>query len=143
MSVSRDAEMNSSATSSFDGEDETEQDLFPNSESNEAANPSPQNHLNANAPGELSPPRSQGSEEPDVLPASEMNEETNGNGYAMEEGRQTQAQGPAKPGSGWNNKRATEEYQRAWDTVLDKDFNLREFGDVMAMEEQQPQGQRG
>lgn len=149
MSAPRDAEMNSSPTSSMGAEDEAEQDLFPESETNTNTDPTllnPQNHLNAIAPGELSPPRSQGSEEPDVLPTSEVN--GNGNGHAMEyreeEGRQTQTQGPAKPGSGWNNKRANEEMQRAWEAMLDKDFNLREFGDVMATEEQQqPQGQRG
>lgn len=29
-----------------------------------------------------------------------------------------------QPGASWKNQRAQEEYERAWDQVLDKDFNL-------------------
>lgn len=140
MATNRDAEMNSSPTSSFDAEDEA--DLFP--ESNTAtSNPLMQNdHLNAAAPGELSPPRSQGSEEPEVPATTIMNNETNEHpmtDYREERmpGTNGEGQASAKPGSGWNNKRAQEEVQRAWETVLDKDFSLREFGDVMVTEEQQ------
>ncbi|KAL1957816.1 hypothetical protein VTO42DRAFT_5534 [Malbranchea cinnamomea] len=35
----------------------------------------------------------------------------------------------AEPGSGWNNKKALEEYHRALESVVDRDFNLDEFGD--------------
>lgn len=146
MAASRDAEMNSSPTSSFDAEDEA--DLFPESTAG-TLNPLVQNdHLNAAAPGELSPPRSQGSEEPEAATTSMMHDETNGHppiDYREERmpgtNGDSRGQDPAKPGSGWNNKRAQEEYQRAWDTVLDKDFSLDEFGDVMAMEEQHPRRQ--
>ena len=147
MTANRDAEMNSSPTSSFDAEEEA--DLFPESTTT-ASNPLVQNdHLNAAAPGELSPPRSQGSEEPETAGPSMMSENTNGN-PSMEYREEKMAgidggsrgQDPPKPGSGWNNKRAQEEYQRAWDTVLDKDFSLHEFGDVMAVEEQQQQPPR-
>ncbi|KAH8428155.1 uncharacterized protein LDX57_005860 [Aspergillus melleus] len=34
-----------------------------------------------------------------------------------------------QPGAKWLNKRAEEEYQRAMELVVDKDFNLDEFGD--------------
>ncbi|PLB55100.1 hypothetical protein P170DRAFT_432641 [Aspergillus steynii IBT 23096] len=34
-----------------------------------------------------------------------------------------------QPGAMWLNKRAEEEYQRAMEFVVDKDFNLNEFGD--------------
>ncbi|KAK1149430.1 hypothetical protein N8T08_006653 [Aspergillus melleus] len=34
-----------------------------------------------------------------------------------------------QPGAKWLNKRAEEEYQRAMELVVDKDFNLNEFGD--------------
>lgn len=40
-----------------------------------------------------------------------------------------------KPGSGWKSKRAQEEYHRAMESVIDRDFSLREFGDVLAPEE--------
>lgn len=143
MAASRDADMHSSPNSSFDAEDEA--DLFPDSNT-AISNPPVQNdHLNAAAPGELSPPRSQGSEEPEGATTSMMNEDTNGHpltDYNDEKMAGTngdsRGQANAKPGSGWNNKRANEEYNRAWDAVMDKDFNLREFGDVMIMEEQQP-----
>ncbi|OJD15581.1 hypothetical protein AJ78_04171 [Emergomyces pasteurianus Ep9510] len=35
----------------------------------------------------------------------------------------------AEPGSSWNNKKAEEEYQRALEMVVDRDFSLKEFGD--------------
>ena len=141
MATNRDAEMNSSPTSSFDVEEEA--DLFPESTTATSNTLVQNDHLNAAAPGELSPPRSQDSEEPELHTTNMANEEANGHpmmDYRDERiaGGSGDGQAPAKPGSGWNNKRAQEEYQRAWDTVLDKDFSLREFGDVMATEEQQP-----
>ncbi|WEW60718.1 hypothetical protein PRK78_006205 [Emydomyces testavorans] len=35
----------------------------------------------------------------------------------------------AEPGASWNNRQAQEEYRRAMEFVLDKDFNLNKFGD--------------
>ncbi|PGH18577.1 hypothetical protein AJ79_00356 [Helicocarpus griseus UAMH5409] len=35
----------------------------------------------------------------------------------------------AEPGASWNNKKAEEEYQRAMEAVVDRDFSLKEFGD--------------
>ena len=35
------------------------------------------------------------------------------------------------PGSGWNNKKAQDEFHRALENVVDQDFTLREFGDVL------------
>jgi hypothetical protein len=97
----------------------------------------PQNdHLNAAAPGELSPPRSQTHE-----PRSSSF--TNGT-YADVIG--TSSTGPAaaadkpitdQPGMGWKNKKAQEEMQRAWEFVVDRDFTLREFGDVIMQGKQQ------
>ncbi len=46
----------------------------------------------------------------------------------------TDGAGDGKPGSGWKSKRAQEEYHRAMDSIVDRDFNLREFGDVLAQE---------
>jgi len=99
----------------------------------------PQNdHLNASAPGELSPPRSQSHSQaqtnPDLEPAF-----TFANGHANTNYRAGSSVNQAASGSGdapkpgaWKNKRAQEEYIRAMENVIDKDFSLREFGDVMA-----------
>jgi len=35
-----------------------------------------------------------------------------------------------EPGWSWKNKKAIDDYQRAMEQVLDKSFNLREFGDL-------------
>jgi len=63
----------------------------------------------------------------------------NGNGrqaYFNEPSRPdaTDGAGDGKPGSGWKSKRAQEEYHRAMDSIVDRDFNLREFGDILAQE---------
>ncbi len=93
----------------------------------------PQNdHLNAAAPGELSPPRSQTQ---DTQPA------TNGS-YAADDMNmgatdQVEQKQEDKPGAGWKSKKAQEEMHRAWDYVVDKDFNLKEFGDVILLGKQQ------
>ncbi|EDN03658.1 predicted protein [Histoplasma mississippiense (nom. inval.)] len=42
---------------------------------------------------------------------------------------QSSAIARAEPGSSWNNKKAEEEYQRALEIVVDRDFGLKEFGD--------------
>lgn len=140
--------MNSSPTSSFDGEGEGDTDLFP--ESNTINDPTvnltsgqmPQNdHLNATAPGELSPPRSQGTEHSGDAEEAVRNV----NGHATTSGRTgnneemagLNLEAQAKPGAGWKTKRAQEEYQRAWEGIQDKDFDLSEFGDVMAKPNQQ------
>ncbi|EEA20332.1 conserved hypothetical protein [Talaromyces marneffei ATCC 18224] len=39
------------------------------------------------------------------------------------------AQGKDAPGASWNNQRAQEEFNRALESVVDRDFSLREFGD--------------
>lgn len=35
------------------------------------------------------------------------------------------------PGSGWNNKKAQDDLNRAMESVIDQDFNLAEFGDPL------------
>lgn len=105
-------------------------------------------HLNASAPGELSPPRSQ--PQPRLLPDPTPTE-TMANGTATRSSARLAKDGsksgaadttafPAlandkdaanKPGGGWNNKKAQEDMQRAWDNVVDKDFSLKEYGDVI------------
>ncbi|MCJ1420888.1 hypothetical protein MMC32_007247 [Xylographa parallela] len=41
-----------------------------------------------------------------------------------------QKEAEKEPGWAWKNKKAMDEYQRAMEQVLDKNFNLREFGDL-------------
>lgn len=110
-------------------------------------------HLNAAVQGELSPPTSQ-SHTDDMTSnyqESSMAPDTMANGTAtrssarlasmqsmpMGEGATTTAfnstgnEGADQPGWGWKNKKAQEDMQRAWDNIVDKDFSLKEFGDVM------------
>lgn len=161
-------------------EDEEEADLFPAETTNMTSNTNatnigrpltPQNnHLNALAPGELSPPRSQSQTtqshpQQQQLPLQSQswllrNNNTstiddldygggssiaNGNGIGNSRqgyeanSRQdttdaTAGAGDGKPGSGWKSKRAQEEYHRAMEGVVDRDFSLREFGDILAQE---------
>lgn len=35
------------------------------------------------------------------------------------------------PGAAWKNKRAQEDFQRAMEGVVDRDFSLKEFGDPL------------
>jgi hypothetical protein len=37
------------------------------------------------------------------------------------------------PGYGWKDKNAQAEMQRAWESVVDRDFSLKEYGDVMML----------
>ncbi|KAJ5934930.1 hypothetical protein N7466_004477 [Penicillium verhagenii] len=71
---------------------------------------------------ELSPPGSQPSK---VLSVAEMNssktiEPLTGNGLSTAANQDVGA---------WNSKRSREEYARAMEHVVDKDFNLDKFGD--------------
>lgn len=50
---------------------------------------------------------------------------SNGGGDGVKAG------GKYVPGSGWNNKKAQDEFHRALENVVDQDFTLREFGDVL------------
>lgn len=145
-------------SSPSDSATEEETDLFP-SDTNVIANNhntvrplTPQNnHLNALAPGELSPPRSESrsqtySMNQQTSTAERRHSAANGNDNENlngNRGRPTEVVGQeikddvvgdGKPGSGWKSKRAQEEYHRAMESVVDRDFSLREFGDVLAPE---------
>jgi len=109
---------------------EEDDNLFPESRSDGRPSTPQNNHLNASAPGELSPPRSQHqveSQPPDSVP--------NGHQGATSEGDGTLSsladERDERPGHGWKNKKAQEEMQRAWENVVDRDFSLKEFGDVI------------
>ncbi|EXJ68305.1 uncharacterized protein A1O5_08920 [Cladophialophora psammophila CBS 110553] len=148
----------------IDAEEGFEDDsLFPEDLNNGADNPlsdrphTPANdHLNAAALGELSPPRSHGQGQGADTTAQQQQlpstSQTMANGSATrssaratavptesEAAGQGQAtstspderDGAGKPGWAWRNKKAQEERQRAWDNVVDRDFSLKEFGDVM------------
>ncbi len=103
----------------------------------------PQNdHLNAAAPGELSPPRSGANEtRPSYTNGTYAD---NGNVAGASAAASSAAVLPAEkntvndqPGMGWKNKKAQEEMQRSWDYIVDKDFSLKEFGDVIMQGKQQ------
>jgi hypothetical protein len=113
-------------------------------------------HLNAAAPGELSPPRSQPPPEASSQQQSMSTSHpipnggpTAANTSATRSSARIAATGPKlegprddanafptpseheRPGWGWKNKKVQEEMQRAWDGVVDRDFSLKEFGDVV------------
>ena len=119
----------------------------------------PQNdHLNAALPGELSPPRSQPQSIPQLdgslpnLPPLRRPQQSSSNtgvsvtasggmpwnqlnnGTVTETGAGNNVK---KPGDGWKNKRAQEEMSRAWENVVDKEFSLKEFGDVILIGQEQ------
>jgi len=133
--------------------------LFPQSTTTSGA---PANdHLNASAPGELSPPRSQGQSQEDHHQAMSIPNGANTSSRVTRSAAAHQAaqyetgqmednpammggaegQRDETPGWAWKNKKAQEEMQRAWDNVVDRDFSLKEYGDVMMLGKAQ-MGQR-
>lgn len=137
---------------------EEDTDLFPSdtnaiAQTSNAGRPlTPQNnHLNALARGELSPPRSESRSQIQILSQEALNADhensmASGNdndnaSFSQSWAKETTGQdnrddtvGDGKPGSGWKSKRAQEDYHRAMESVVDRDFSLREFGDVLAPE---------
>lgn len=119
--------------------EDDDQDLFPSSD--RPSTPK-NNHLNANVPGELSPPQSQSTSQRLVDNAAEELIEAGdaaGNGdtdyhktNGVDGAREMESQRNEKhvPGAGWRSKKANEEYQRAAEALTDRDFSLREFGDL-------------
>lgn len=89
----------------------------------------------------LSPPQSQ--EQHDVMDTAEASHATNGAHQLMDAAWSTdQSNGIAwepksefaksaemvhVPGSCWNNKKAREEWQKAWNQIEDKNFSLSEY----------------
>jgi len=86
---------------------------------------------------EISPPPSQKALQPVSAPQATVSTkptfEKKGEGKISVEGKTQPSQQHQHhqdlPGASWMNKRAEEEYQRAMEFVVDKDFSLREFGD--------------
>ena len=135
-SPSNDKENDSDHNPYHENED---QDLFPSSD--RPSTPK-NNHLNATAPGELSPPQSLSTSQrlvdsvaDDLIETGGMAgkgaadyHKTNGmDGAGEMEGQRNEKH---VPGAGWKSKKANEEYQRAVETLTDRDFSLREFGDL-------------
>ncbi|KAK5946411.1 hypothetical protein PMZ80_000554 [Knufia obscura] len=144
------------STPSSNGNDDTydEESMFPSETATTSyiAPETPQNdHLNAAAPGELSPPRSSSN----TLSQTQSQPNTNGflsaplavdsndiseddEGIDMKGERSRGAGGTVgaeeknKPGAGWKNKKAQEDMQRSWDFIVDRDFDVRQFGDPLA-----------
>ncbi|KAL9617263.1 MAG: hypothetical protein Q9160_007944 [Pyrenula sp. 1 TL-2023] len=112
-------------------------DLDHESDSSSTKTNSRTNALNVGAHGELSPPRSQ---DPmgDQGQTIEMADAPLHSDGLMEEGElspedhvKRDDSGKYIPGADWNNKRAQEDFQRAMENVVDKDFSLKEFGDPL------------
>lgn len=94
-------------------------------------------------PSGLSPPQSQELHDPmDTAEAShDMNGadqlmdaaqgvgQSTGNGWEPKSEFAKSAEMVHEPGSCWNNKKAREEWQKAWNQIEDKNFSLKEFGD--------------
>lgn len=148
--------------------EDTEVDLFPASTASNANNgpqtPPRNDHLNATAPGELSPPRSQGTMDASASAASnnvngnDTTSATNGTGggggdggipptsnasfdgvsnfnigdvpQQQREDGKNGGSGHAQPGE-WKSKKNQDEMGRAWEYVVDKEWNAKEFGDVI------------
>ena len=53
-------------------------------------------------------------------------DQSNGNGWEPRSEFAKSAEMAADPGSCWNNKKAKEEYQKAWNQIEDKNFSLSE-----------------
>lgn len=137
-------DVDDSATPSSNEAGQAEYDddnLFP--ESGNVANTSavrpqtPQNdHLNASEPSQLSPPRSQPPSQRPSVPNGDHSFEFDGPASFMG-GADTGSNQDDKPGASYKNKKAQEEMQRAWEYIVDKDFSLREYGDVVMIGKQQ------
>jgi len=143
-----------STPSSHDDEDE----LFPTQAAIHntyvAAQPPQNDHLNAAAPGELSPPRSQSTSAPSgqtngfgsMIPRRQIDGDAasltdddeaidvKGDGRAGQ--RDVKFAEKQKPGAGWKNKKVQEQMNMSWDHIVDRDFDVRQFGDVLAQEGQ-------
>ena len=88
----------------------------------------------------LSPPQSQ--EPHDAMDTAEANhdangadqltdavqgtDQSNGNGWEPKSDFAKSAEMTHEPGSSWNNKKAREEWQKAWNQIEDKNFSLSE-----------------
>ena len=131
------------STPSSQGDDTTYDDdtLFPGATSASTSNAAvaaqvPANdHLNAAAPGELSPPRSQSNTQsngfsapPDAEDFTDDDEGVDVKGDKPRVGQDDKN----KPGAGWKNKKAQEDMQRSWDYIVDKDFDIKQYGDPLA-----------
>ena len=145
-----------STPSSHQDDTYDDDNLFPDATNNATSSTSyvaaqtPQNdHLNAAAPGELSPPRSQsistgqangfapatkgatlGEDDGDFI--SDDDEAIDMKGEPSRTGKDDKD----RPGAGWKNKKAQEEMARAWENVVDRDFDIKAYGDPLAHKSQ-------
>ena len=113
-----------------------EDDLFPGDEDGSAAiSPinaqlEPGNASTLDAPvipsSELSPPSSQDQTAADMMDVTSSHHLPAGESITLENSKRKGGNGDSKdePGSGWNNKRAKEEYDKAMESVADKNFSL-------------------
>lgn len=79
----------------------------------------PTHNAQTTAPtSELSPPGSQPQQIPDISTTTDYRP------LAEAEASNIPGKGPEQPVAAWKSKRAQDEYQRAMEQVIDKDFNL-------------------
>lgn len=139
-----DADMRS--TSSSDTIDE--QDLLhePSTHYNDEETEFPQghtplnDHLNASAPGELSPPRSHSmSQAPGDFNLGLRSSNGHGNMGYGDDIDERQIRSGSKPApwkeGDWRSKRSQDEHIRAMENVIDRDYNPQEYGDPMGPSE--------
>lgn len=95
--------------------------------------------LETQSPG-LSPPQSQEihdamdtaeashgvSSADQLMDAAQGTDQSTGNGWEPKSDFAKSAEMAHEPGSCWNNKKARDEYQKAWNQIEDKNFSLRE-----------------
>ena len=61
-----------------------------------------------------------------LMDAAQGTDQSNGNGWEPKSEFAKSAEMAHEPGSCWNNKKAREEWQKAWNQVEDKNFSLSE-----------------
>ncbi|KAL9135422.1 MAG: hypothetical protein Q9175_003394 [Cornicularia normoerica] len=64
-----------------------------------------------------------------LMDAAQGIDQSNGNGWEPKSEFAKSAEMVHEPGSCWNNKKAREEWQKAWNQIEDKNFSLKDFGD--------------
>ena len=61
-----------------------------------------------------------------LMDAAQGIDQSNGNGWEPKSDFAKSAEMTHEPGSCWNNKKAREEWQKAWNQIEDKNFSLSE-----------------
>jgi len=111
------------------------QDLRPSAPSPELSPP-----MSQDQPGDASAPSGLQAEDPMTSNALVVGGEAERPVNGTKGARPFKDDEQDQPGGKWKNKRAQDEYSRAMESVVDKDFNLREFGDPFDPRDASSQG---